>query len=820
MEEMTFVPEIPEVLLERGSSSLQWESFRERLAGRTFSQLGRNWLLALEPSADAAWIETQQQLNAEMRLLVLGGASFDLRGILDVSELLDKARIEGSALEALELRSVIEHAERVEAWRMTVLSPPEAVRDQWPATEALSAPLLPHDLGEMLRQLSGKIEPDGTLSDAASPELRRIRKALGQQHRAIEASLRRALAKLSEDGSTQDAVITVRGERFVIPVKAEYKRKVGGVIHGSSSTGQTVFVEPMETIEQNNEMARLLDEEQAEVHRILVAMTRAVAANAQPLLLGAGILAEVDAHQGVARFSLDMNCVRPKFTQAGDAGLELLAARHPLLESRLREQGASIVPLNLALTEGKRQMIISGPNTGGKTVALKTAGLLAVMAQSGLPVPATTAQLPIFTALYADIGDAQSIEQNLSTFSAHVVNVDRISREADDRSLVLLDELGSATDPEEGAALAVAVAEHFLLRHVWSIITTHLTSLKVYAAKHDAVLNAAVGFDEVALAPTYELRLGVPGASAGLNIAARLGLDPAIVANARSQMSTQQVDIGRFLDELHAQLTAANNEREQLAASQRELIRERTRLEQEGRVEQQKRTRELEQQLKQLIEDFESQLRDTVKAIDDKTVAQKIAKDSALRIAQLKREFSAQFQSTVTAHNTTPEQQAAKAAERKRDPQVGDTVRLKSLNREGRVLRVVDTKTLEVQVGPMKTRVPRTDVAEVVALAKTAPSRRSGGVTVANANDDSGYITSEINVIGKTADEAESDVSRFIEQAFLAGLQRVRVVHGVGMGILRRTLRDYLRKHPHVVAVTEPPYNEGGQGATIVEFRQ
>ena len=820
MEEMTFVPEIPGVLLERGSSSLQWESFRERLAGRTFSQLGRNWLLALEPSADADWIETQQQLNAEMRLLVLGGASFDLRGILDVSELLDKARIEGSALEALELRSVIEHAERVEAWRLTVLSPPDAVRDQWPATEALSAPLLHHDLGEMLRQLSGKIEPDGTLSDDASPELRRIRKALGQQHRAIEASLRRALAKLSEDGSTQDAVITVRGERFVIPVKAEYKRKVGGVVHGSSSTGQTVFIEPMETIEQNNEMARLLDEEQAEVHRILVAMTRAVAANAQPLLLGAGILAEVDAHQGVARFSLDMNCVRPTFTQDKDASLELLGARHPLLESRLREQGATIVPLNLALMDGKRQMIISGPNTGGKTVALKTAGLLAVMAQSGLPVPATTAQLPIFTAVYADIGDAQSIEQNLSTFSAHVVNVDRISREADAYSLVLLDELGSATDPEEGAALAVAVAEHFLLRHVWSMITTHLTSLKVYAAKHDAVLNAAVGFDEVALAPTYELRLGVPGASAGLNIAARLGLDPAIVANARSQMSTQQVDIGRFLDELHAQLTAANHEREQLAASQRELTRERTRLEQEGRVEQQKRTRELEQQLKQLIEDFESQLRDTVKAIDDKTVAQKIAKDSALRIAQLKREFSAQFQSTVTAHTTTPEQQAAKAAERKRDPQVGDTVRLKSLNREGRVLRMVDAKTLEVQVGPMKTRVPRSDVAEVVALAKAAPSRRGGGVTVGISNDDSGYITSEINVIGKTADEAESDVSRFIEQAFLAGLQRVRVVHGVGMGILRRTLRDYLKKHPHVVSVTEPPYNEGGQGATIVEFRQ
>ena len=325
----------------------------------------------------------------------------------------------------------------------------------------------------------------------------------------------------------------------------------------------------------------------------------------------------------------------------------LFAARHPLLDIRLRAHNEAIVPLTITLPAGKRQMIISGPNTGGKTVALKTSGLVTLMAQAGVPVPAETAHLPLFTAIYADIGDAQSIEQNLSTFSAHIVHVERIARGADARSLVLLDELGSATDPEEGAALAVAVAEHFLERGAWCIITTHLTSLKVYAAKHDGVINAAVGFDEVALAPTYELRLGVPGASAGLNIAAQLGLDPAIVANARSQMTTQQVDIGRFLDELHSQLTAAAAEREHLSSTERELAKERLRLEQEGRAEQQARTRELERQLKTLIEDFEAQLRDTVKAIDDKTVAQKIARDSALRIARLKREFSEQFQTAV-----------------------------------------------------------------------------------------------------------------------------------------------------------------------------
>jgi DNA mismatch repair protein MutS2 len=828
---VAFLPKIPAPLSEISAKALQWPELIEHLSRRAHSPLGREWVYALGPSADAAWINQQQQRNAEMQRLITGG-SFDFRGILDVTDLLAKAQIEGAALEAAELLAVIVHAERVEAWRQTVLTPPDTVRAQWPGIEEMSAPLLPHDLGNLLRSLSGKIEPDGSLSDDASPELRRIRRAMAQQHRAIEASLRRALAKLSEDGNTQDSLITVRGERFVIPVKVEFKRKVGGVVHGSSSSGQTVFVEPMETIEHNNELTRLLDDEQGEIHRILVAMTRAIALQAEALLVGAGILAEADAHQGIARFATDFTCVRPSF--AGDSTVfpvdeasdfNLVAARHPLLEMRLRLQEGTIVPLTISLPEGKKQMIVSGPNTGGKTVALKTAGLLALMAQAGVPVPAERARLPLFTAIFADIGDAQSIEQNLSTFSAHVVNVDRIARHADAQSLVLLDELGSATDPEEGAALAVAVAEHFLQRDAWCVITTHLTSLKVYAAKHDGVLNAAVGFDEVAMAPTYDLRLGVPGASAGLNIAARLGLDPVIVANARAQMTTQQVDIGRFLDELHAQLTAAAAEREHLAVSERGLAKERLRLEQEGRTEQQARTRELERQLRSLIEDFESQLRDTVKAIDDKTVAQKIARDSALRIARLKREFSEQFQTAVVAHNASPQSEAArKIADRQREPKAGDLVRLKSLNREGRVVRVIDAKTLEVAVGPMKTRVPVSDIAEITAAAEKPLDavKRRGGITVStnSDSDDSDYISSEINVIGRTADEAESEVERFVERAFLAGLPRIRVVHGVGMGILRRTLREFLGKHPHVTSVTEPPYNEGGQGATIVELRQ
>jgi DNA mismatch repair protein MutS2 len=561
---MELFPPIPQALAETAAHALQWDELRNVIGAEARSALGRASVQRLAPSADVAWTEQQQQRTAELRRLVAGGNSFDFRGLIDPTELLTKANIEGAALDASDLVLLLAHAQRVEAWRLLITSPPAPVAGKWPAIEDLSAPLQPHDLGNLLRFMHGKIEPDGSLSDDASPELHRLRRSIGRQHRAIEDSLRRALAQLSEDGSAQDELITVRGERFVIPVKAEFKRKLPGVIHGSSSSGQTVFLEPMQTIEHNNELSRLLDEEQAEVHRILVAMTRAFATQSEALLLGAAILSQLDALQAIARFAQEMHCVRPTFVSdadAQDSPLNLENARHPLLELRLRERDTDIVPLTVTLPAGKRQLIVSGPNTGGKTVALKTAGLLALMAQAGVPVPAERATLPIFTAIYADIGDAQSIDQNLSTFSAHIVNLDRIVREATDTSLVLLDELGSATDPEEGAALAIAIATAFLHKKAWCLITTHLTSLKIYAAQHDAVLNAAVGFDESTLTPTYTLRLGVPGASAGLNIAARLGLDAAIIADARFQMSTQTADIGRFLDDLHAQITAATIER-------------------------------------------------------------------------------------------------------------------------------------------------------------------------------------------------------------------------------------------------------------------
>jgi DNA mismatch repair protein MutS2 len=843
---------IPRRVSDCSRSALEWDRFLELLEGYAQSAIGRAWLAELEPSTDPAWIDREHALVDEMRLLCGDGgqqtALPQLGALFDPSELLAKARIEGTALEAEEIRSVATLAEVISAWAEVLRSPVGDLQDKLPQLRALFGEVLSLPLKPLADSLRGRFMPDGTLADDASPELRRIRREMEQQHRAIENSLRTALRRYSEGGSAQDELITIRGERFVIPVKAEWKRRVQGVVHGASSSGQTVYVEPLETIELNNDLVRLLEDEQAEIHRIFAAMTRQIAQYAGVILKGAEVLCEVDTLLARARFAAAFACgtARPatrafppqhaNSARAGDPGfgagderaesapeLVLKAARHPLLERRLRSEGGRIVPINLSLTGVLRQLVISGPNTGGKSVSLKTVGLLAVMAQSGVPVPADDAVFPLFDAFLADIGDAQSIEQNLSTFSAHIANVNRIAKRADASSLVLLDELGSATDPNEGSALAVAIAEHFLRAGAWTILSTHLTALKVYAENTPGVTNAAVGFDEETLAPTYELRQGVPGASAGINIAARLGLNPEIISAARARVGSQTEEIGKFLDRLHAQLRDLTAERERVQKLEGELARERQQLGAEGMKEWRAKVREMEQKLASLLKDFEYQARETVRAIDDRAAQQKLSKEAERRMARLRREFTESFNASVVAHHTGADKGDANALPHVvRHVGVGDVVRLRSLGKDGVVQRQIDEKTFEVSVGLMKMRVGRDEIAEVVkaaaAVGPLAAARTKKGISVTAAVPDEN-LNWEINVIGRNADEARDEVEKFLDKAFLAGLPRVRVIHGTGMGVLRRTLRAYLEKHPQVASVTEPGQNEGGAGATMVELR-
>jgi DNA mismatch repair protein MutS2 len=820
---------MPSALVHSSARVLEFETLRDLLRGYAASPLGQKRIVDLEPSTSRSWIENQQQLTAEVREFRRVHGHFEFSALVDITRHVQKAGIAGAALETEEIRDIVLVVDRAAEWRALSLNPPAAMRSKWDAVAALSAGIV--DFAGFLRAFRNKILPDGTLDDRASPELARIRREMEKQRRQIQESLRGYLRRLSEGGTLQDEVITIRGERFVIPVKIEQKRRVQGVVHGASSSGQTVFVEPLETIEQNNELVRLLDEEQAEIHRILAEMTRQVGAQAGDILAAVEILAELELQFAKARFAEDYQCVAATFTgtapadaspaSAMIAGLILHHARHPLLQRNLKLQDKEVVPVSLELEGDRRQLVITGPNTGGKTVTLKTVGLLALMAQSGIPVPADRADLPIFDAVLADIGDYQSIEQNLSTFSAHVTNIDFISRTATPSSLVLLDELGSATDPEEGAALAVAIAEHFRQVNCISIISTHHTSLKVYGTNTSGVLNAAVGFDETTLQPTYDLKIGVPGASAGINIAQRLGLNPAIVQSARSRLNTQTQDVARFLDRLHSELRDAGADRLRLRSREDELARERARLEAEGRKDQQTKIKEMEKKLDSVLRDFEYHAREAVNALQDRAAAQKLSKDAERRIAKLRREFREQFDATVVAHSTGADR-GDEAAQPHVIKQVseGDTVKLKSVGRPGKVTRKIDGNHFEVEIGAMKMKIARDDIAEVIVRASDSPvqAARARGISVSVASENTD-MPSEINVIGQTVDDATREVERFVDRAFLAGLPRVRVVHGSGMGILRKALRQYLQKHPHVATVTEPPQNEGGARATVVELR-
>ena len=805
-------------------ATLEWEPLLALVAGFSASPVGRQAILDLKPSTDKAWIAHQHQLTGELRLILAEQISVPLGGLFDPTQHAAKAQIPGAALEANELQAVARLANDVASWQSLLQSPPARLVGKVPGLSALSAALTT-SLRPLAETIERTIQPDGTLADNASPELNRIRREQERQQRQIEESLRAALRKLSSDGATQEDLITIRGDRFVIPVRVELKRRISGVVHGASSSGQTVYVEPLETIEQNNELVRLIEEEQAEIHRIFVALTRQVGVYAVGLVEGARVLALVDSLQARARFARDYDCVAPTITPEL---LRLDGARHPLLEKRLRATGGRIVPLTLELTAESRQLIISGPNTGGKTVTLKTTALLAMMAQAGLPIPAAAASLPVFAAFLADIGDAQSIEAALSTFSAHITNLDRLSRLADARSLVLLDELGSSTDPEEGSALAVAIAAHFLAAGAWSLISTHHTSLKVYAANTPGVLNAAAGVDELTLAPNYQLRLGVPGASAGIQTAERLGLNASIVSAARQRLGSQQVDIARFLDKLHNDLAQLEVDRKAARELQYALNQERARLAREGDVELRNRTRELEVKLASLLKDFEFQMRETVRAIEDRAAQQKLSKEAERRMTRLRREFQESFNQTVVAHRTGADVGDANAQPHLlRHIAVGDQVLIKSMNKVAVVQREIEKDLFEVALGPIKMRVKRDELSEPsrseASAAKADPlaaARRQKNVyvTVTSANTDD--MRMEINLIGRTVDEATEELEKYLDRAFLAGLPRVRIIHGHGAGILRRGVREFLKGHPHVATLAEAPQNEGGQGATLVELRQ
>ncbi|MBI1940170.1 MAG: endonuclease MutS2, partial [Acidobacteria bacterium] len=718
--------------------------------------------------------------------------------------ILEKLAIEGVSLTAQEILALLDVARAARDFR------PLFSKTPFTRLDSLARGLA--DFRSLLAGLDGKILPDGSLDSSASPALARIRRLIERRRQEVQSTLEKLLRRLGADKVLQDSVVTIRNERFVIPIRAEEKRRVPGVVHGASSSGATVYLEPLETLPLNNELVELQEREFAEVQRILAEFSARVRERRDELNAAADILSEIDLAFAKAEFARHYDCCLPEF--APGRALLLKDARHPLLERALRGQERKPVPLSMELAEPKTLMVVSGPNAGGKTVALKTLGITVLMAQAGLPVAAREARLPLYGRVLADIGDQQSIEANLSTFSAHVKNIQAMAEVAGREDLVLLDELGASTEPSEGAALAVAILEHFRERGAMTFVTTHHSRLKAYAAETPAAMNAAMEFDEATLQPTYRLLIGLPGKSSALDIAERLGLETSIVAKGRALLHPADAEAASLVGRLHEQRAEHERELAHLAERGRELEARRQSVEREFEKERRAKLRELDTRLEETLRQHEKRWQQALDAILAQAETAKARKRLERKTEALEKETREEWNAQVleTLGTSAEVEELAQGA----TPAVGDRVRVSGFSTPGAVIALLDAHHLEVEMGRLRMRV-RKDEVQVLAPSKASPpATRAVELSPIGSRFEAPV---EINVIGSSAEEARERVDKFLDDAFLAGRFRLRIVHGHGKGILRRVLHEMFASHPHVAKFYPAPQQEGGGGATIVELK-
>ena len=797
------------------SDALEWEQVRALVRRYLSTAAGDTLLDAVQPSIDRPAIELALAEAGEGMAYLRAAAApqtagqgaairLNLNGVPNVTIAVQKLRIEGANLDPREIFDLIAFLDRAADARSFLT----AATERFPLLAARARGI--GDFRDLLRTIEGKIQADGTVLDHASPHLNRLRREIEKQKKSIHDSLERFLRANRNEGVLQEEYVTIRNERFVVPVIAGQRRKLPGVIHGASSTGQTLFLEPMETIDLNNELVRLQEEEMREVFRILRELTERLRAFAGPIRDASLIMAALDLIFAKARFGNDFNCCIPTF---GDR-LHVKDARHPLLMDVLRRSRRTVVSFTLTLDRECRTLLISGPNTGGKTVTLKTVGLIALMAQAALPVPCAGAELPLFEQILADIGDNQSIEQNLSTFSAHVSRLREMALDVTPDSLVLLDEIGSATDPEEGGALGVALVDHFRAAGAFTLASTHLTALKIYGANTKTVLNASMGFDEATLDPTYQLQVGLPGKSAGLDIAARLGMPEDILKRARASLSTQEIELTTLIADLHKRLEEvtqqkAHFERERLSLAARER---QINLDADRQLT--AKLRDLEARFDDMQRRWQQRADETVAKISETADRRKSVDQAQRQASKLTREMREDWETSIVPV------QAPADAPRKLKIEEGVRVRVKGLRDLARVRRVLGNDRLEVEAGFMKLQIAAADVEEVFAeLPDGAPGKLPRNVRFQPGPELSPSVQ-ELNIIGERADEAMDRLERFLDAAVMATAARVRIVHGHGMGILKRAVQDLLKKNPHVEKYYPASQFEGGAGATIVELKE
>ena len=777
-------------------------------------------LAGLRPLTDPARVTAALRATTEGTRFLADNPGFPLRAPADLEAILDALGVEGRPLEPLRLLGLADYLESIEHSRSAIgkLGP------SFPILTALVEGVASFRVE--IADVRKKIDPAGDVADHASPALAGIRDRLRKQKARLRNTLESFLRGRDTSKYLQEQVVTDRNGRYVLVVRAEHRSAIPGIIHGASASGASLFLEPLSTVEINNDIVALEEQEAEEVRRILAQLTAAFRARPADLRRTLDIATELDVIQAKARYSQAVQGSEPAI--AGDGTFELRGARHPLL-------GAIAVPVDVLLTPPVRVLVITGPNTGGKTVALKTAGLLAAMAQAGLHVPAEHGtRLPVFRSLFADIGDEQSISASLSTFSAHITNVVAMDRDLRLPALVLLDEVGAGTDPVEGGALGTAVIDHFRRRGAHLVATTHYDALKSYASTTEGVQSGAFGFDPDTFAPTYRLMYGSPGRSLAIEIAARLGMPPDVIASARSNLGDREKQLADHLAKMDADLRALEHER-RLVARERETVADT-----EGRLrarEEAVRQRE-ETFRRRLNEQLEAQLRDARREIDvvidalKARTAEMVAQAGRLRHGFGARAPDAHGISTgeVGAARTDARAAVEHVVERLKDGAAkppeqprggggpvapGARVAVGGFGLEGTVVHVHDGQA-EVDVRGKRLRAAVKDL-RVVAPASGAQPAPAVRVSV-DLQPREGSL-SDLNVIGCSVDEAISRAEKFLDESTVSDQRTVRLIHGHGTGQLRRALADFLRAHPLVARFEAAPPEQGGGGVTVVELK-
>ena len=790
--------------------TLEYQQLLELIKRNAQTEVGKRRSQTLAPIADT--LELRRELTALSECVALRnrGARWSFSEIADPAETIARLHVEGAALDTLALLQMARLCEQAMAARAAVLDERENVPVLWALVESL-----PRDLNTLVARITNKILPDGELDDRASPELADIRHEIASLRSRITRSLESVMRRSSE--AIQDELVTMRNDRFVIPVKADHRGRVAGVAHGYSSSGATAFVEPLETIDANNELQGLREAEAREIARILSGLTEELRAQLPGIEMAAAAVAELDFINAKALFHQRFNCVIPVIDPAPDqplvsGRLELIEARHPLLEENLRSTGGEVVPISFALDAEKNAMVISGANAGGKTVVLKTTGLLALAALSGVSVPAKSARVPFYASVLADIGDHQSLAANLSTFTSHVANISRMLDLCEAPALVLLDEVGTGTDPEEGSALGVAVVDHFRRAcgaHV--IATTHYSGLKMYAGNEAGVINASVEFDEKTLRPTYRLLVGLAGASSGLEIARRFGVPAPIVDAAASSVKDSSLQASEYLKRIKRESEEAESLRVALEEERAAVAEKFAALDKEAEKRERQRQLTFDNLVQRTIADIEKRARELVTRIQDKTERVRAEREVQRQIPEIKRAAAPKPAVQAVVKTTPP-----------REIVVGDTVRLVSFGSIG-IVDQIRGDVAEVRVKSLRFR----EKLENLELVETDATPKEGKLEKLrhSANADlhlaaEQNVSPELNVIGHTTDEAVDAVDKFLDEASLANLSQVRIVHGHGTGALRRAIGGLLDGHPHVDRFRPAPPDQGGAGATLVELRQ